>query len=294
MASHQGSSRRPDARTMSRRKQAKPQHINSEEGQGEQPLQQPSPDLAEAPAAEEPGECGCGPVRAPVCSCVREGAPSTAVRPSRARAPGTDFGTGIPDSVPGKERRRGSEGGSLSPPTPRKFPPVLSLLLQSWPPIFLLPHSPTSLILLVLSPIVDSLALKHKHPFTHSNLGLPFPLSGGAAFKRKRPPSLPTLSSTPLGASRRRGAPLGDPPQEGDLLYAPLPGRVGGGGATSPHPQAGVRATRAAQRAGEATWFSSRWELLFYFFVILGISFTFFFSFPPFPRGYAACCRSSP
>ncbi|CAH6776732.1 Sall4 [Phodopus roborovskii] len=40
---------------MSRRKQAKPQHINSEEGQGEQPQQQPSPDLAEAPAAEEPG-----------------------------------------------------------------------------------------------------------------------------------------------------------------------------------------------------------------------------------------------
>uniref|UniRef100_A0ABK0LJ04 Spalt-like transcription factor 4 n=1 Tax=Rattus norvegicus TaxID=10116 RepID=A0ABK0LJ04_RAT len=40
---------------MSRRKQAKPQHINSEEGQGEQPLQQPSPGLAEAPAAEEPG-----------------------------------------------------------------------------------------------------------------------------------------------------------------------------------------------------------------------------------------------
>ncbi|XP_057636110.1 sal-like protein 4 isoform X5 [Chionomys nivalis] len=41
---------------MSRRKQAKPQHINSEEGLGEQPLQQqPSPDLAEAPAAEEPG-----------------------------------------------------------------------------------------------------------------------------------------------------------------------------------------------------------------------------------------------
>ncbi|KAL6086794.1 hypothetical protein STEG23_033629 [Scotinomys teguina] len=46
---------------MSRRKQAKPQHINSEEGQGEQPLQQPSPDLAEAPAAEELG----APVNSP-------------------------------------------------------------------------------------------------------------------------------------------------------------------------------------------------------------------------------------
>ncbi|XP_012972050.1 sal-like protein 4 isoform X3 [Mesocricetus auratus] len=46
---------------MSRRKQAKPQHINSEEGQGEQPLQQPSPDLEEAPAAEEPG----APVNSP-------------------------------------------------------------------------------------------------------------------------------------------------------------------------------------------------------------------------------------
>ncbi|EGW07528.1 Sal-like protein 4 [Cricetulus griseus] len=46
---------------MSRRKQAKPQHSYSEEGQGEQPLQQPSPDLAEAPAAEEPG----APVNSP-------------------------------------------------------------------------------------------------------------------------------------------------------------------------------------------------------------------------------------
>ncbi|XP_035294043.1 sal-like protein 4 isoform X3 [Cricetulus griseus] len=49
---------------MSRRKQAKPQHSYSEEGQGEQPLQQPSPDLAEAPAAEEPGELGA-PVNSP-------------------------------------------------------------------------------------------------------------------------------------------------------------------------------------------------------------------------------------
>ncbi|XP_028625367.1 sal-like protein 4 isoform X4 [Grammomys surdaster] len=46
---------------MSRRKQAKPQHFNSEEGQGEQPLQQPSLDFAEAPAAEEPG----APVNSP-------------------------------------------------------------------------------------------------------------------------------------------------------------------------------------------------------------------------------------
>nr|XP_034352025.1 sal-like protein 4 isoform X5 [Arvicanthis niloticus] len=46
---------------MSRRKQAKPQHINSEEGQGEQPLQQPSLDFAEAPAAEEPGRTSLPP-----------------------------------------------------------------------------------------------------------------------------------------------------------------------------------------------------------------------------------------
>lgn len=58
---------------MSRRKQAKPQHINWEEGQGEQPQQLPSPDLAEALAAEEPGECGCGHVRAPDCPCVPGG-----------------------------------------------------------------------------------------------------------------------------------------------------------------------------------------------------------------------------
>lgn len=173
---------------MSRRKQAKPQHINSEEGQGEQPLQQPSPDLAEAPAAEEPGECGCGP-RPCARLSVRPGGRSQHRGASLEVAGSQNFGTGIPDSVSGKERRRGSEGGSLSPPTPRKFPPVLFLLLQSWPPIFLLPHSPTSLILLVLSPIVDSLALIYKHPLIHGNLGLPFPLSGGAAFKRKTPKS---------------------------------------------------------------------------------------------------------
>nr|XP_027802254.1 sal-like protein 4 isoform X1 [Marmota flaviventris] len=44
---------------MSRRKQAKPQHINSEEDQGEQPRQQPTPEFADAapaaPAAGEPG-----------------------------------------------------------------------------------------------------------------------------------------------------------------------------------------------------------------------------------------------
>ncbi|KAM5246627.1 sal-like protein 4 isoform 1-T1 [Ctenodactylus gundi] len=44
---------------MSRRKQAKPQHINSEEDQGEQPSQQPTPEFAdaapEAPAAGKPG-----------------------------------------------------------------------------------------------------------------------------------------------------------------------------------------------------------------------------------------------
>ncbi|VTJ67274.1 Hypothetical predicted protein [Marmota monax] len=44
---------------MSRRKQAKPQHINSEEDQGEQPRHQPTPEFADAapaaPAAGEPG-----------------------------------------------------------------------------------------------------------------------------------------------------------------------------------------------------------------------------------------------
>ncbi|KFO35862.1 sal-like protein 4 isoform X1 [Fukomys damarensis] len=44
---------------MSRRKQAKPQHINSEEDQGEQPPQQPTPELADAaPAAPATGEPG--------------------------------------------------------------------------------------------------------------------------------------------------------------------------------------------------------------------------------------------
>lgn len=63
-------------------------------------------------------------------------------------------------------------------------------------------------------------------------------------------------------------------------MHAPLPGRVGGGGATSPHPQAGVRATRTAQRAGEAVGLSSLSEEgNFYFFVILDILFTFFFPF---------------
>lgn len=57
-------SRRPDARTMSRRKQAKPQHINSEEDQGERQPPQPAPEFADAapaaPAAGEPGEWGWG------------------------------------------------------------------------------------------------------------------------------------------------------------------------------------------------------------------------------------------
>ncbi|XP_029774909.1 sal-like protein 4 isoform X2 [Suricata suricatta] len=44
---------------MSRRKQAKPQHINSEEDQGEQQPQQPAAEFADAaPAAGAPGECG--------------------------------------------------------------------------------------------------------------------------------------------------------------------------------------------------------------------------------------------
>lgn len=53
-------SRRPHARTMSRRKQAKPQHINSEEDRGEQLPLQPAPEFAAAaaPAVGEPGEWG--------------------------------------------------------------------------------------------------------------------------------------------------------------------------------------------------------------------------------------------
>ncbi|ERE87167.1 sal-like protein 4 isoform 3, partial [Cricetulus griseus] len=42
VASHQGASLRPDVHTMSRRKQEKPQHISSEENQGEELLQQVS------------------------------------------------------------------------------------------------------------------------------------------------------------------------------------------------------------------------------------------------------------
>lgn len=46
---------------MSRRKQAKPQHINSEEDQGEQQPQQQAAEFADAaPAAGEPGEWGRG------------------------------------------------------------------------------------------------------------------------------------------------------------------------------------------------------------------------------------------
>ncbi|KAF6089274.1 hypothetical protein HJG60_016804 [Phyllostomus discolor] len=50
---------------MSRRKQAKPQHINSEEDQGEQRPQQPAPEFADAapaaPAAGEPGRSSLPP-----------------------------------------------------------------------------------------------------------------------------------------------------------------------------------------------------------------------------------------
>jgi hypothetical protein len=59
----------------------------------------------------------------PTVRASREGAPSTAARPSRARVPGADSGMGIPDSVPGKERCGGrepqsptSEGASTRPP----------------------------------------------------------------------------------------------------------------------------------------------------------------------------------
>lgn len=75
-------------------------------------------------------------VRRTVCAS-REGAPSTAARPSRVRVPGADSGMGIPDSVPGKERRGGREGASIPPPRrepqcPHSFanpPPPSSLLL---------------------------------------------------------------------------------------------------------------------------------------------------------------------
>ncbi|KAF7465256.1 hypothetical protein GHT09_004923 [Marmota monax] len=70
---------------MSRRKQAKPQHINSEEDQGEQPRHQPTPEFADAapaaPAAGEPGEWGWSARRG-------AGVSRTFAGPSRARAAG--------------------------------------------------------------------------------------------------------------------------------------------------------------------------------------------------------------
>ncbi|XP_021490529.1 sal-like protein 4 isoform X5 [Meriones unguiculatus] len=84
---------------MSRRKQAKPQHINSEEDQGEQPLQQPSPDLAEAPAAEEPG---------------RPGIPSTFIRAQptyvKVEVPGTFVGpSGMTPLLASQPRRQAKQ-----------------------------------------------------------------------------------------------------------------------------------------------------------------------------------------
>lgn len=143
MASHQGSSRRPDPRTMSRRKQAKPQHINSEEGQGEQPLQQPSPDLAEAPAAEEPGESVRPSVRA-----SREDAPSTAVRPSSARVWEQILELGFWTRFRERRGESGTEGGILTPP---QVSPGSLILIGK-----LAPLCPASLSLQLASPCPQS------------------------------------------------------------------------------------------------------------------------------------------
>lgn len=87
----------------------------------------------------------------PSVRASREGAPSTAVRPSRARVPGADSGTGIPDSVPGKERRRGRREGGSSIPPPHKSLPQFFLMVK------LVPHFPSaSLSLQFASPCPQS------------------------------------------------------------------------------------------------------------------------------------------
>lgn len=135
---------------MSRRKQAKPQHINSEEGQGEQPLQQPSPDLAEAPAAEEPGECGCGPVRAPVCPCVPGGCSQHRRASLEGAGSGSRFWNGDSGLRSGKGETERTEGGSSIPP-PHKSLPQFFLMVK------LVPHFPSaSLSLQLASPCPQS------------------------------------------------------------------------------------------------------------------------------------------
>uniref|UniRef100_A0A8C0XRK7 C2H2-type domain-containing protein n=1 Tax=Castor canadensis TaxID=51338 RepID=A0A8C0XRK7_CASCN len=72
---------------MSRRKQAKPQHINSEEDQGEQPPQQPTPEPADAaPAAPAAGERGRTSLPSTFIrtqpTCVKVEVPGTFVGPS--------------------------------------------------------------------------------------------------------------------------------------------------------------------------------------------------------------------
>lgn len=95
---------------MSRRKQAKPQHINSEEDQGEQQPQQPAPEFADAapaaPAAGEPGEWGRRRALFPHVRGTLEGAGFGELAASSA-----DSGTEIWGYVPEKR-------GNLSDPPP--------------------------------------------------------------------------------------------------------------------------------------------------------------------------------
>lgn len=97
-ANNRGSPRLPDARTMSRRKQAKPQHINSEEDQGEQQPQQPAAEFADAapsaPVAGEPGEWGWGRTPARAVSPTLAG-PSKARALGEPEAPSADSGAKI-------------------------------------------------------------------------------------------------------------------------------------------------------------------------------------------------------
>lgn len=105
-------SRRPHARTMSRRKQAKPQHINSEEDRGEQQPPQPAPEFAAAaaaaPAAGEPGEWGR----------TLPGAAFPKVRgPSRARAAGRGR---LPCGSRSRELPGGAGPATGAAPAPRR------------------------------------------------------------------------------------------------------------------------------------------------------------------------------
>lgn len=99
---------------MSRRKQAKPQHINSEEDQGEQQPQQPAPEFADAapaaPAAGEPGEWGWG--RAPGAGSFPD---------VRWTLEGASFGELAASSTDSGSKIWGlsSREGTLVPPHPR-------------------------------------------------------------------------------------------------------------------------------------------------------------------------------